>query len=79
MSLQRQAPHFHILLHSEKSGEQRGIKGLYLDQKGGGTKKGRESDDERILAYNIGISIQDIYFSNCSCVLQAAIIAGFNS
>ncbi len=27
------------------------------------TKKGRESDDERILAYNIGISIQDIHFA----------------
>lgn len=26
-------------------------------------KRGRESDDERILAYNIGISIQDIHFA----------------
>ena len=25
---------------------------------------GRESDDERILIYNIGISLHDIYFAN---------------
>lgn len=27
-----------------------------------GTIKGRESDDERILSYNIGISLHDVYF-----------------
>lgn len=50
--------------HLGKSGEQsaaskeRGQAGEHR-----GTGKGRESDDERILAYNIGISIQDIYFA----------------
>ncbi len=29
-----------------------------------GTAKGRESDTERILAYNIGVSIHDIYFAS---------------
>lgn len=29
-----------------------------------GTKPGRENDDQRILAYNIGISIQDVYFAS---------------
>lgn len=28
-----------------------------------GENLGRTSDDERILAYNIGISVQDIYFT----------------
>ena len=28
-----------------------------------GEKPGRESDDERILAYNIGASIHDIFFA----------------
>ena len=51
------------MLHLEKSGEQTGSKGGYLEQEVSNTIKGRESDDERILAYNIGISIQDIYFA----------------
>lgn len=29
-----------------------------------GTKKGRENNDERILAYNIGLSIHDAYFAS---------------
>ena len=29
-----------------------------------GKTPGRESDDERILAYNIGISVHDVYFAN---------------
>lgn len=29
-----------------------------------GTKSGRLSEEERILAYNIGISIQDVYFAS---------------
>lgn len=29
-----------------------------------GKAPGRESDDERILAYNIGISVHDVYFAN---------------
>ena len=29
-----------------------------------GAVPGRESDDERILAYNIGISVHDVYFAN---------------
>lgn len=28
-----------------------------------GVKPGRESDSERVLAYNIGVSIHDIYFA----------------
>lgn len=28
-----------------------------------GDKPGRENDEERILAYNIGVSIHDIYFA----------------
>lgn len=29
-----------------------------------GTKPGRDSDDQRILAYNIGISLQDVFFAS---------------
>ena len=29
-----------------------------------GTEVGRENDDERILVYNVGISIHDIYFAS---------------
>lgn len=37
----------------------------------GGVKPGRESDDERILAYNIGISLHDTYFASMIYQLAA--------
>lgn len=57
-------PHIFCCRHTGKSGEQpEDSKKRGQTRECRGTGKGRESDDERILAYNIGISIQDIYFA----------------